>query len=375
MANKRVLILTSDAGFGHRRATEAIRTALAELYEERCETFVVNPFDLADVPKLIRELEAGYDDAVTERPALYQFYYDTLDAPLISDLMRTVATHMLDDVMQQCIRDTRPDVVVSTYPFHSEPAARAIENSGRDIPVAVVITDLAEVHSSWFSPTSKVHFAPTPFVRQQALDNGLEASRVRVTGLPVHPSFAAQDQDKSTLREVLGWREEMPVALIVASTRTQQMATIARLLDRAEINLQVAVICGGDEHLHAELQGEEWHGVVHVYGWVDDMPQMMKAADFIVCKAGGLIVSESLACGLPIILSEALQGQELGNVRYVVENGAGAWAPEPAQVLATAYSWLKGDPPNMEAVQSRARALGKPRAAYDIAEVVWDLAG
>ncbi len=40
---KSILILTSDAGFGHRKAAEAIGEAFLELYGEQCEVNIVNP--------------------------------------------------------------------------------------------------------------------------------------------------------------------------------------------------------------------------------------------------------------------------------------------------------------------------------------------
>jgi UDP-N-acetylglucosamine:LPS N-acetylglucosamine transferase len=75
-----------------------------------------------------------------------------------------------------------------------------------------------------------------------------------------------------------------------------------------------------------------------------------------------------------MIIPEALPGQEVGNVRYVISNGAGAWAPGPAEVLVAVHSWLSGDPPKIEEMRANAKELGKPRAAYEIAERVWGMA-
>jgi len=374
LTQKRVLILTADAGFGHRSAAEAVEAALAELYGDQCVTKVVNPLDEADAPELIRQLEEGYDEMVVEDPALYRIAYHAMGTPLVADIVEAFATRLLNDVMLRLVQDFQPHVVVSTYPTYAQPVALAIKETTQDIALAVVITDLTDVQSLWYSRAATMHFVPTSLIRQQAYDNKIPATRVWVTGLPVHPAIARETRDPLVLRDTLGWMQEIPTGLIVASARTQQMATISRLLDRAQIVLQLAVVCGGDGELFRRLQQVQWHGPVHLYDWVDNMPQMMKAADFIVSKAGGLIVSESLACGLPMIISEALPGQEVGNVRYVVENEAGTWAPGPAEVLATAFSWLKGTPPQLDAVRANAVRLGKPRAAYDIAEGVWGLA-
>jgi hypothetical protein len=69
-----------------------------------------------------------------------------------------------------------------------------------------------------------------------------------------------------------------------------------------------------------------------------------------------------------MILYEALPGQEVGNVRYVVDTGAGVWSPGSIGVLTTVYAWLVGDPGALAKHRRIAKQLGRPRAAYDIAE-------
>jgi 1,2-diacylglycerol 3-beta-galactosyltransferase len=235
-----------------------------------------------------------------------------------------------------------------------------------DCPLAVVITDLVNVQSLWFSDMATMHFVPTPAIRQQAYENNVPATRVRLTGLPVNPEIARETRSQAELRREFGWDENLSTCLVVASPRTQKMMEMGQALDRIP-GLQVVVVCGGNSELYDELKQAEWEGNVHLYDWVDQMPQMLKASDFIV--------SESLASGLPMIIPEALPGQETGNWKYVVENQAGVWAPTTEEVLQTTTSWLKDGCALLKEVQANARSLGKPEAAYDIARVVWGLAG
>ena len=241
-----------------------------------------------------------------------------------------------------------------------------------DCPLTIVITDLTDVQSIWYSPVATMHFVPTREIRQQAYENDIPATRVRVTGLPVDPEFAREQRNKTELRQRLNWSPELPTCLVVASPRTQRMARASKYLAQIE-GLQVVVVCGGNSQLHKELEALNEQDTVHLYDWVDNMPALMKASDFIVSKAGGLIVSEALACGLPMILAEALPGQETGNMHHVVENQAGVWAPGPSEVMITAISWLKNDGAQLKKFQKNAQKLGKPQAAYKIAKSVWGL--
>ena len=100
----------------------------------------------------------------------------------------------------------------------------------------------------------------------------------------------------------------------------------------------------------------------------------MHAADCIITKAGGLIVTEALACGLPLILVDVNPGQEVGNAEFVVSMQAGVLAETSLDTLETAFHWLQNDGERLKAYAERARALGKPEAAFTVAERVWELA-
>jgi UDP-N-acetylglucosamine:LPS N-acetylglucosamine transferase len=68
-----------------------------------------------------------------------------------------------------------------------------------------------------------------------------------------------------------------------------------------------------------------------------------RAADFILGKAGGLIVSEVLAYGLPLSLVDVIPGQETGNANHVVSGNAGALARGQIEVFETMCHWLEKD--------------------------------
>jgi 1,2-diacylglycerol 3-beta-galactosyltransferase len=367
----RVLILTSDAGFGHRRAAQAIDAALTRRFGEDVETRIENPLDAPELPDILRMIETTYDGIVTDDAMLYQLAYNATDAPVVAGLMQRVATTVLDSTLTRYVEDFHPNVLVTTYPAYTYSMIRTARKMDRQIPVDVIVTDLIGVHSLWFHEKTDLTFVPTGGVLRQALDAGLGKDQLHLSGMPVHPRIAElQDRDPAELRRKLGWDVDMMTALIVGSSRTGQTMNITRLLDRSGLQLQLVAVGGGDPKLTRQLEQAEWRGSVHTYGLVENMAEMMRAADLIICKAGGLIVSEALASGLPLILFEALPGQEVGNVRYVVESGAGEWSPGAIGALTTVYAWLARDRTIFEQRSAAARRVGKPRAAYDVAEQI-----
>ena len=104
------------------------------------------------------------------------------------------------------------------------------------------------------------------------------------------------------------------------------------------------------------------------------MPKFMAAADVLVTKAGPATISEACIAGLPIILSGAIPGQEDGNVTFVVQNDAGAFAPGPQKVATVVAQWLSEGRDALAQRAERARRIARPDAVWEIADEVWNAA-
>ena len=126
--------------------------------------------------------------------------------------------------------------------------------------------------------------------------------------------------------------------------------------------------------LYRQLKEIDWHVPTQVFEFYTDVPLLMKAADWIICKAGGLIVTEALACGKPMMLIDAIPGQETGNADYVVSNGAGDMALNMMAVLETTSHMFLENGRLLRVRTENAERLGRPNAAYDIASIVWQSA-
>lgn len=146
------------------------------------------------------------------------------------------------------------------------------------------------------------------------------------------------------------------------------------VFNHSGLPMQLIIVAGGDDELYQRLQAEEWHGVTRLYNYVENMPVMMRASDCVISKAGGLIITEALACGLPMLLIDATPGQELGNADFVVKNGVGELATEPLTSLETLFHWLHKDGALLKKYQARAQALGRPQSAYTAGDLIWSAA-
>jgi len=116
MTAKTILILTADAGFGHRSAANAIAAALTEKHPE-ARVEIVNPLDDRRAPILLRDSQSDYDRWVREAPELYRLGYTASDNFLPAALMDSALVMFLTDIMVDLLEEINSDVVVTTYPM------------------------------------------------------------------------------------------------------------------------------------------------------------------------------------------------------------------------------------------------------------------
>ena len=371
---KRILILTADYGYGHRSAAKAVTQALQELYGKDCQVDIVNPMDHPRAPAVLRDGANNYDRMVREAPDLYKITFEVGDTAVVSGIVKNSLTLMLVNAIREIIHEKQPDVIVCTYSSYQNSLSAIFDLEKIHIPVLTVVTDLATVNRLWFHPVADVCVVPTQAVYDLAMRAGLPAENVKIIGIPVRPELMKGNEDQASIRRSLGWREDLFTVLAIGSKRVEHLYDALWILNHSGFPLQLVIAAGGDEEFYQRCQKTEWHVETHIYNFVDEMGTLMRGADCVLGKAGGLTVSEALACGLPLILVDVIPGQETGNAEHVVAGKAGMLASDPIEVLEAIAHWLERDRDYYQQQVQNAHRLGRPRAALDIAEQIWALA-
>jgi len=215
---------------------------------------------------------------------------------------------------------------------------------------------------------------PNQIVANLATSYQVKPAKIKITGIPVSPDIAAETISKAEVREELGWQPDLPTVLAVGSKRMQRLVDALHVLNHYGIPVQVVVVTGNDQELFDELNHLTWHVPVKLYGFVENLAEFMKAADLLMCKAGGLIVTEALASGLPMILIEAIPGQETGNAEYVTSNGAGDMAQSTLEILEVVHHLFKDNQVLLNNRAANACRMGMDQSALDVAKILWKAA-
>jgi 1,2-diacylglycerol 3-beta-galactosyltransferase len=265
-----------------------------------------------------------------------------------------------------------PHAILLTNPMFNAPAGKVRQEQELNIPLFAVVTDLADVHSLWFAPGPDLFFIASDWAKVKALGNRVPLRKLNISGIPVNPKFASENIDKTKLREELGLQADLITILFVSSIRVEHILENLHALENLEYPFQVVVIAGGNDDLYQALLEDHFNFPVIIKNYVENVPDWMLASDMLVTKAGGLILSEGLAAGLPVLLVDYLPGQEESNVRYVTSHQAGANVENVGEFATMIEFWLKNDQEQLKRTAASSRLVGHPEAALTVAKTMWE---
>jgi 1,2-diacylglycerol 3-beta-galactosyltransferase len=374
LTSKKILILMSDTGGGHRSAAEAIAEAAHQLYGEACRVEIADPW--ADhTPFPINRLGQLYGPLANRCTILWKLIFRSTSNRRGLSLLVKIFWPMVRKSLKDFLRQSNPDIIVSVHPILTHFSIRALQEANLHIPFVTVVTDLVNLHPLWLCPETDSCLVPTEPARDRALASGLPLEKLKVVGLPVGLKFVRGGGEKAALRDKLGLERDRPTILLVGGGEgVGKVYKIARAIAKARVNAQLMIVAGRNKRLRRRLGKVNWEIPTTVFGFVTNMPELMGASDAIVTKAGPATISEALITGLPILLSGFVPGQEEGNVEYVINKGVGTWAEKPQRIAATLAQWLQPENDTLTHMTQRARRLGRPQAAWDIAAEIFNLA-
>lgn len=364
-----IVFYFSDTGGGHRSAAEAIIEAIHLEYDDQVTTEMVDFFKNY-APRPFNRAAEMYPYMV-KAPHLWGAGFHVTDGRARARAITTTMWPIARQAARTLVQKHPADLIVTVHPFANSFALRAL---GKNRPPFInVVTDMVTTHALWYDNRADLILVPTETARWRAIKYNMPPEKVRVVGLPVADRYCQPVGSKTTLREKLGWPSDKPIVLLVGGGEGMgPLEKTARAIDQSELDVGLVVVCGRNQRLKASLEACRWEHPTKIYGFTRDMPDFMRASDFIVTKAGPGTIAEALNAELPIILYAKLPGQEDGNVTFVEEEGAGVWAPNPADVIRTLAYWI-AHPDERQKVVENCRRAGKPEAARTIARIIGGL--
>jgi processive 1,2-diacylglycerol beta-glucosyltransferase len=369
MASPRILILSASVGAGHLRAAQAVELAARQVLPDA----QITNLDVLELTNAAFRQVYGrmYLDLVNKAPHVLGYFYDLMDRPSKSGRNRGDRLRLAVDKLNlsrfiRRLHDEPCDLVINTHFLPASIIASLRAKNELDLPQVTVTTDF-DTHRLWINEPCERYTTATPEGAINLHSWGISADRTRITGIPIHPVFATPKSREECLAHQ-GLTGDRPIVLQLAGGfGVGPIAQIYQALLRVELPLEIVVVAGRNEEAREQLcqvKCDNRHRC-HILGFTDQMDEFLACADLVVSKPGGLTTSEVLARGAVMAIVNPIPGQESRNSDFLLENGA-AIKINNISTLAYKTTALLRDPERLERLKRNARALGKPRAAFDV---------
>ena len=365
---KRVLIMSASAGSGHIQAASALERSFAA--DPRVAE-VINNDALQYTNKLFRTFYSKfYDSLVKSAPNFLGWWYKTSDEPWRTDAMRSMIDRLNTKPLVKFIRAFDPHITVCTHYMPAGIISHLIATRVLNAHLSIVVTDF-DFHAMWLSRAFHRYFVALDETQAFLETLGLPSERITVSGIPINPDFDLS-VDKAEECWRLGLNPDRPILLLSAGAMgSEPTAYMVERLMTLMPRAQLVVVCGRNEILRRHILRMTRHLSDHikVLGYCNEMYKLMRIADILIAKPGGLTASEALVTGIPLCIVNPIPGQEERNSDHLLEAGVAVKCHD-LNTLSFKVERLLNRPEQLSDMRIRALRFAKPDAAKTIVDTL-----
>lgn len=363
---KKILIFYLSESSGHHAAANAIEAGLKLYSGNNVQVRTINALNYLS-PLLEKVVMKTYMGVVRGVPDIWDFIYENEKFQKRISRLREKAHKMNTPKFFELIIEEMPDTIVCTQAYACGVLNTFKEMYGFDFSLYGIITDYI-VHPYWIYKNVDHYIVPSEEVKQKLIEKEIPENKIQCFGIPVRPHFSDIHNTKE-IRKRYNIDDKAYVIMIMGGgLGLLPMKNIISKLDKVSLPLHIIAVSGKNRKLYGKLKAIEKninHPLI-VFGYVNNISEIMEISDLLISKPGGMTTSEALIKSLPMIIYKPLPGQESGNTEFLVRKNVavkmGRIKDLPGLVEA-----LLDNPDKLHEMRKNIEALRKPFPTLKIA--------
>lgn len=314
--HKKILIFTASFGAGHNSVAKTIKKEINKKYPE----FIVNICDFMNIatPLLNKPMVKNYEVQTKHFPLIYNTYYYSRK---YIDSKYSVPNLIHSKKIETFIEKENPDLIISTFPHASGVINKIKEHFSLKTPLITVITDVVD-SNEWIHKNTDMYFVPSQSIKKKLIKKNIPHYSIKVTGVPVDDEFSSNSSNidinynKKKILIMGGGRGLFDVS-------DSFFYWLDEFIEKNKDKVEATIITGTNKKLCNKLTIKKPLKNIITHGFVTDMPSIIKNHNFLITKAGGVTLFESINSGLPVIIKKPNIGQEIENAKFINSSNVG----------------------------------------------------
>ncbi len=311
MESKKILILYTSVGLGHKMIAENIG------YQLEQNGFNVRTADILKVQegKLVSLGTSLHHFINTRVPTVWRFLYRYGHIPFSSFRVPLASRNYQET--KKLIDEFQPDLVIATQTTASAIVSYLKKSKLYNGLFAIAFSDY-HLHTFWLYPNADFYLTNIDEQKLEMIERGIPASRIAVCGMTLHSKLTVEIKQ---LRQEFGIQEGERLVLIGSGSLGTNIdeswlhSVISELSHMKNVHL--GIVTGKNESLKQSLEQQFPSNRIHIFGFYKPMANLYQLADLYITKPGGLTLAESWQYRLPVLITHYLPGQEELNVNYL----------------------------------------------------------
>jgi processive 1,2-diacylglycerol beta-glucosyltransferase len=321
---KALIFTEQKVGEGHFQAAKALQEAILNRSDcKDAEVKIMNGLRCIH-PRIEWLTVMTYFGLLHRLPGLWRYIYTKTER---SSFLLTYFFALRLEVLLQI---EQPDIVFCTHPA-CVPALSKLKREGKMVAKWAVVTTDYDFHPFIISSYVDEYFVAHHGIKNRMINlYQIEGKKIHVFGIPLRNSFnhlmnANQINRLDIKSEDVKLLKRFKILLLGGSTGYGQLEEILDSINRMKKRkcpIDVSVVTGRNKQLFDRLL-HRFSPKCRILGYCQNMHEEIQSADVVITKPGGLTVTESIACGTPMLLINPIPGHEEANCQFLQEEGIG----------------------------------------------------
>ncbi|MEW6103778.1 MAG: glycosyltransferase [bacterium] len=350
----KVIVFSIRAGMGHIKAGEAICSAINTLDGNSAKSYILLENTILgwfiNFSYLWMARHARWLWSLLYKQKIFYSNTGYIDKGIKNEVLRIIGAE-------------KPDCVCSTHPFITSGISR-IKN--RNFKIISIATDF-DCHPIGIKGNVDLFIVPHKSTKELLLKMEIEEEKIKVIGIPISLKFSKNSNGK---KDDFGFNKHPIILEMGGGYGLGHIERFIPQLAKDRELFQVIVIAGKNKGLKKRLEVSlKKYGISgRVFGFVDNVYELMEISDIIIGKPGGVGIMEASSKGLPIVITEVVPGQEEANAKILIDEGV-AIMPKYNDIPDVLKELLQNKE-KIKEMKENALKFSKPYASLDIAKAI-----
>lgn len=361
----KVFITYASAGAGHFKSAEAIYNQFRKI-NPLLEVKLIDVLDFSN-PLFKSSYIYGYGLTIRYFPKVWASLFYLTSASLLKPLINRICSiinRLNTSRFRKLMTQENPEFIISTHFLSSELISLLKRNHKINSRLITVITDFG-VHPFWLQDNTDIYIVASEFTKQQLIYNGIREENIKVLGIPIDSKFQVKPKADCFFRKFNLDEHKFTVLIVTGSFG---IGPIEEIVDLLHQDVQVLVVCARNKKLFARLNMKNYPNV-RIFGFIDNIEELMGISDIIITKPGGLTISEVLAMELVPIFISIIPGQESENVNILRRYGIGIRLENVRNARDIVLDY-KEHPDKLNRIKENIKKIKKPFVAEELYRVI-----